>query len=122
MFPASVSGTRAAFRLTPGLPTREEEPPSIPRSIKDANAPTIAFLLYEPIGLYLNVQVFTASFAKRTKHIDIVALPVFRITKISVGEAVGFADVLHDLLCLCDDVCGGEEPQSPDKRVEPDKF
>ena len=68
------------------------------------------------------MQVFTAGFAKRPKHIDVFSLPIFRVTKISIGEAVGFDDVLHDLICLCDDVSGGEEPQSPDKCVEPHKF
>lgn len=52
----------------------------------------------------LNTQVFATSFANRPKLIDLVLLPVLRITEISIGEAVGLEDVLHDLLCLCDGV------------------
>jgi hypothetical protein len=62
----------------------------------------------------LNLQVFTASLAKRPKQVDVVVQPVLRVTKIPVGEMVGFDDVLHDLLCLCEDVTRREEPQSPD--------
>jgi hypothetical protein len=71
---------------------------------------------------YLNAQVFATSFAERPKHIEVVPLPVFRIAEISVGEVVDFDDVLHDLLCLCDDVTRGAEPQLPNKGVKPDKF
>ena len=74
------------------------------------------------IQVLLNTQVFAASFAKRPKHINVVLLPLCRITKISIGEVVGFDDASHDLLCLRDDVSRGEEPQFPDKRVKADKL
>ena len=74
------------------------------------------------VGHYLNAQVFAISYAERPKHIDVVPLPVFRIAEISVGEVVDFDDVLHDLLCLCDDVAGGAKPQLPDEGIKPDKF
>ena len=47
-------------------------------------------------------------------------MPVFWSTEISIGEMIGFDDVLHDLLCLCDDVTRGAK--LPDKGIKPDKF
>lgn len=72
--------------------------------------------------LDLNTQILTASFAERPKHIDILPRLLLRIAEVPIGKLVGFDDVLHDLLCACDDIGGGEEPQSPDHRVEPDKL
>jgi hypothetical protein len=73
-----------------------------------------------PPDLY--TQIFTASFAKRSKQIDVVRVPVFRVAEIPVGEVVGFGDTLHDFLCARDDVRRGEQPQPPDKCVKPDKL
>jgi hypothetical protein len=70
----------------------------------------------------LNMQLFTASFAKFPKHIDVGLPPFLRIAKISIGEVVSFDDKLHDLLCPRDHVGSREEPQFPDKRVKADKL
>jgi hypothetical protein len=74
-----------------------------------------------PIGRYLDVQLFAAGFAKHPKHVDVVPLLSSGLLKCRLG-GVGLDDVLHDLLCLGDDVSGAAQPQSPDKCVEPDKF
>jgi hypothetical protein len=75
-----------------------------------------------PIGRDLNAQVFRTKFAKRPKYIDVALSPVFRITKISIGEVVGFDDASHDRLYLRDAVKRGEEPLLPGKRMKSGKL
>jgi hypothetical protein len=48
------------------------------------------------------MKLFTATFAKCPKHIDVVLLPSLRIAKIYTGEVVSLDGELHDFLCFQD--------------------